>query len=282
MAFTSVTAGNLAFSVGNDPEATARNRCALEASLGVLPGHLRFMNQTHSSVVADVEPSAGTGAGGSGAVTPSRGSGAGTPANAAVHADTAVQADTAVHADAMVSADGSVPLAVLVADCVPIVLADRQSRATAVVHAGRQGILDGIVRGTVVRLREEGATDLEAWIGPSVCGKCYEVPASMRDEFSAVVPAARASTRSGSPSLDLPAAVTSQLDGLGVEVVSGAVRADMVLSDDGSDAVLVDTAASDVPALDPSDSRCTLENPRLFSHRREPGAGRIAGLVWRT
>ncbi|MBG6184002.1 YfiH family protein [Arthrobacter sp. CAN_A214] len=266
MAFTSAAAGNLAFSVGDDPEATARNRRALEASLEVFPGHLRFMNQTHSSVVADVEPFAGTGAVGSGAVvTPSGGSGAGAPANAAVHAD------------AMVSADGSVPLAVLVADCVPIVLADRQSRATAVVHAGRQGILDGIVGGTVVRLREEGATDLEAWIGPSVCGKCYEVPTSMRDEFSAVVPAARASTRSGSPSLDLPAAVTSQLDGLGVEVVSGAVRADVVLSDGGSEAVPADAAA-----LVPSDSRCTLENPRLFSHRREPGAGRIAGLVWRT
>ncbi|WP_026532404.1 polyphenol oxidase family protein [Arthrobacter sp. H41] len=264
VAFTSAAAGNLAFSVGNDPESTTRNRSALEASLGVLPGRLRFMNQTHSSVVADVGPLDGGGGDEPGA-------------RAGVHAD------PVIHADAMVSADGSVPLAVLVADCVPIVLADRRSRATAVVHAGRQGILDGIVGRTVARLREQGATDLEAWIGPSVCGRCYEVPASMRDEMAALVPAARARTRSGSPSLDLPAAVTGQLEELGVEVLSGAVHPGSILPNVGLNTGLNvrSDSGSDAVRPDPSNSWCTLENPGLFSHRREPGAGRLAGLVWR-
>ncbi|WP_343212853.1 polyphenol oxidase family protein [Arthrobacter sp. Br18] len=230
MAFTSAAAGNLALSVGGDPEAALHSRRALEASLGVLPGSLRFMNQTHSSVVADVGPAAAA------------------PADAA-------PATVAPAADAMVSADGSVPLAVLVADCVPVVLADRRGRATAVVHAGRQGTLDGIAGRTVLRLRQQGVTEIDAWIGPSVCGECYEVPASMRDEVSAVVPSARATTRHGTPSLDLRAAVAGQLDELGVDVLS-------------RDCAL-------------SESSCTLENRRLFSHRREPGAGRFAGLVWR-
>lgn len=171
-------------------------------------------------------------------------------------------------ADAMVCADGSVPLAVLVADCVPIVLADRRSSATAVVHAGRRGTMDGIVGRTVERLGQEGSLDLDAWIGPSVCGKCYEVPASMRDEVSAAVPSAAALTRHGTPSLDLPAAVAAQLRELGVTVRS---------LPEGSGAALSDSAL-----FNSAGTCCTLENANLFSHRREPGVGRLAGLVWRS
>jgi hypothetical protein len=155
-------------------------------------------------------------------------------------------------ADALLSPDGSQALAVLVADCVPIVLADRSGPGTAVVHAGRRGVLTGVVPNAVAGLHAHGARELTAWIGPSVCGRCYEVPAGMRDEVAAAVPASYAQTRQGTPALDLPAAVRQQLREAGVEV-----------------------------AAVPSGS-CTLENPRLFSHRREPGAGRLAGLVWRT
>jgi YfiH family protein len=191
------------------------------------------MSQTHSDRVAIVEGSAGSGHG--------------------------TGASPAPDADAMVSRTGSHPLAVLVADCVPIVLADASvteggTGATAVVHAGRAGVANGIVAHAARTLHRSGARDLTAWIGPSVCGSCYEVPEDLMRSVAAALPEAASRTRAGTAALDLPAAVRRQLGdaGVGVGHVAGAGPA------------------------------CTLENPALFSHRRAPGAGRIAGLVWRT
>lgn len=230
VAFSHRSAGNLALNVGA-PERAADNRARLEAGMGVPPGSLRFMNQVHSGTVVEVPPREAQpqAAGGSPAWNPPE-------------------------ADALISPDGSQALAVLVADCVPIVLADLSGTATAVVHAGRNGVLQGVVPNTVASLRTHGAQDLTAWIGPSVCGLCYEVPAELRAEVAATVPSSYAQTRHGTPSLDLPAAVRSQLSDAGVAIAGLPTGADS----------------------------CTIENPALFSHRREPGAGRFAGLVWRT
>jgi hypothetical protein len=213
--FTDTSAGNLALSVGDDPAAVARRRDGLETSLGLAPGSLRFMTQVHGNDVARI------GAGSRGAPT----------------------------ADAMVSLDA--PLAVLVADCVPVVLVGRRPGATpvlAVAHAGRAGVSSRVVPRTVEALRGAGAVSVRAWLGPSVCGSCYEVPAALRDQVCADDPAAHATTSWGTPSLDLPAAVLSQLAGCGVhaERIAG----------------------------------CTLEEPRLFSHRRGTPAGRFAGVVY--
>lgn len=232
VAFTSAAAGNLALHVGDDPDAVRANRRRLEAGTGIAPGSLRFMNQTHSARVALV--------GGAGAST---------------GADSLPVPD----ADAMVSPDGCDPLAVLVADCVPIVLADASideggTGATAVVHAGRAGVGSGVIANAVRMLREHGAGNLSAWIGPSVCGSCYEVPEDMMLAMAGAIPEAASRSRSGTPALDLPAAVRCQLGESGV----GTVR------------------------VHGAGTPCTLENPGLYSHRREPGAGRIAGLVWRT
>ena len=118
----------------------------------------------------------------------------------------------------------------------------------AVVHAGRPGVASGVVPAAVARMRELGAAGLSAWIGPSVCGRCYEVPEDMRDDVAARVPAAWCTTSRGTPGLDLPAAVRSQLQDAGVRVeYSGG---------------------------------CTLEDDQLFSYRRDPNTGRFAGLVW--
>ncbi|MBE0009862.1 MULTISPECIES: polyphenol oxidase family protein [unclassified Arthrobacter] len=220
-AFSNAEAGNLALHVGDEPASVLRRRAQLESAMHVPAGSLRFMHQTHSADAVAV------------------GSG---DDRAAV-----------VTADALISDDGSVPLAVMVADCVPVVLSARGGAgATAVVHAGRQGILDGIITSTVAELRRLGTEDLGAWIGPSICGGCYEVPADMRDDVAAVVPAAWATTRWGTPGLDLPAAVTSQLQQMGVQVH---------------------------PVGDPA-QLCTLDNESLFSHRRSAAAGRFVGLVW--
>jgi copper oxidase (laccase) domain-containing protein len=118
----------------------------------------------------------------------------------------------------------------------------------AAVHAGRPGVASGVVPAAVNRMLELGAARLSAWIGPSVCGGCYEVPEDMRDDVAARVPAARCTTSRGTAGLDLPAAVRSQLQDAGVRVeYSG---------------------------------HCTLEDQNLFSYRRDRHTGRFAGLVW--
>lgn len=219
-AFTSVHAGNLGLHAGGDPAAALANRRRLERVMRVEEGSLRFMNQTHSSIAVEADSDSGAGA---------------------------------AAADAMVSQDGHRPLAVLVADCVPVVLAADDGGATAVIHAGRRGIQGGIVASALDLLAACGAGGVTAWIGPSICGGCYEVPADMQREVVEAVPAARSTTRWGTPGLDLPAGVAAQLGGCGVDVRR-------------------------VPASAPC---CTLENRSLFSHRRSAASGRFAGLVWR-
>ncbi|MDI3213488.1 polyphenol oxidase family protein [Arthrobacter sp. AL12] len=225
VAFTDAGAGNLALHVGDDPAEVGRRRRAIEAALGLSGRPFQYMNQVHGNIVAGIgaaSAAAGTGAPVAGAPT----------------------------ADAMVSYGE--PLAVMVADCVPIVLvgdgAGGKAPVLAVVHAGRPGVASGVVPAAVARMHALGAAGLGAWIGPSVCGRCYEVPGDMREDVAAVVPAARCTTSRGTPGLDLPAAVRSQLQDAGVRVeYSGG---------------------------------CTLEDDTLFSYRRDPNTGRFAGLVW--
>ena len=150
--------------------------------------------------------------------------------------------------DALVTAQPDVVLMVRAADCVPILFHAADIGAVAATHCGRPGLLAGVVPRTAEKLRAWGATSIHAWVGPHVCGACYEVPAEMQDEVAAAVPAARSTTSWGTPSLDLGAGVRSQLESLGVVV-------------------------NDV-------SRCTRESEDLFSYRRDGSvSGRLAGLV---
>jgi YfiH family protein len=151
-------------------------------------------------------------------------------------------------ADGIVTSRPGVVLMVRAADCVPVLLADAGGTVIGAAHAGRVGLAAGVVPATVARMRELGATDLTAWVGPSVCGACYEVPTDLQEEVAAAEPASRATTSWGTPALDLAAGVRDQLARDGVTVV-------------------------DV-------SRCTRESADLYSHRRDgQGAGRLAGLV---
>lgn len=151
-------------------------------------------------------------------------------------------------ADAMVSRLPGMALAIRVADCLPVMLADPAAGVIGAAHAGRAGLLGGVLPAVVARMRAAGAIDILAWIGPHICGSCYEVPRQMAEGVWDRFPATRATTSWGTPSLDLGAAALVQLADLGVTAVG----------------------------LDP----CTRENPDLFSHRRDPGSGRLAGLVW--
>ncbi|KRF36226.1 polyphenol oxidase family protein [Nocardioides sp. Soil805] len=151
--------------------------------------------------------------------------------------------------DALVTTTRGLGLMVRVADCVPVVLADAEAGVVGAVHSGRPGMVLDIATRTVEVMRAQGATDLVAWLGPHVCGSCYEVPEQMRAEVCEVVPEAYAETSWGTPALDIGAGVRAQLEREGVEVV--------------------DVAG------------CTLEERGLHSYRRDgAAAGRFAGLVW--
>lgn len=205
---------NLGDHVGDEPEAVAENRRRL---LAALPGarSLAFMSQVHGRQVVEAA------------------------------------AELAPTADALTTVEPGLAPVVLSADCVPVLLAGSEDRGVAVVHAGRLGVQRGVVAAAVDGLVRRGLSPdgLVALVGPAVCGRCYEVPAELRDEVAQVVPAAYARTRAGTPALDLPAAVTAQLRDLGVARVE---RVEI----------------------------CTLESADLFSHRREGVTGRLACTAW--
>ncbi len=213
VAFTDAGAGNLALHVGDDPDDVLVRRARLETAAGLGGRHFQYMSQVHGNTVTFIEdfPEPPT-------------------------------------ADAMVSTGQ--PLAVMVADCVPVVLVGEgaDGPVLGVAHAGRPGVSTAVVAATVGEMRQHGAEGIRAWIGPSICGKCYEVPGELRAEVAGVVPESWSVTSWGTPALDLPAGVRAQLEALGVPVeYSG---------------------------------ECTKENPGLFSYRRQQQTGRFAGLVW--
>ena len=155
--------------------------------------------------------------------------------------------------DGLVTTDPDVALCVRVGDCVPLVLVDTTDGVLGVAHAGRPGVVAGVVPATVAAMRAaapRGGGTIEAWVGPRVCGGCYEVPEPMRDVVASVVPTAYSCTTWGTPSVDIGAAVVSQLEAVGCSV-------------------------HDLPV-------CTRESPDLYSYRRDKEAsGRFAGIVVR-
>ncbi|GAA4944188.1 hypothetical protein EV188_10575 [Actinomycetospora succinea] len=208
---------NLGDHVGDDPYAVAANRRRLGEGIGLGPERVAWMNQVHGTDVAVV-----TDAGGE---TPT--------------------------ADALVTDRPRLALAVVVADCVPVLLADPGAGVVAAAHAGRRGAADGILERTLEAMTELGAETgrVEVLLGPAICGEDYEVPAAMRDEVDAVLPGSASQTRIGTPSLDLRAGLRRRLADLGV--------------------TRVDT-----------DGRCTFEDDQLFSHRRAQPTGRLAAVTW--
>jgi YfiH family protein len=150
--------------------------------------------------------------------------------------------------DALVTDLPGVALVVRVADCVPVLLADPEAGVVGAAHAGRPGLVAGVVPRAVQGMRDLGARRITAWIGPHVCGACYEVPEQLRADVAAVVPEAFGETSWGTPAVDVGAGVLAQLAAEGIEAVDA--------------------------------SRCTLEDRDLYSFRRQgTSSGRLAGLV---
>ncbi|GAA4230585.1 peptidoglycan editing factor PgeF [Actinomadura meridiana] len=207
---------NLGGAVDDDPAAVLTNRRRAAAALGLDPGRVVWMRQVHGAEVAF-----------------------------------ATSPDLPGPVDAVVTTAPGLALGVLVADCAPVLLADPVAGVVGAAHSGRPGTAAGVVPALLKAMCERGADPARttAAIGPAACGHCYEVPAEMRADVAAAVPAAYATTSKGTPGLDIRAGVVEQLAAGGVTAVH----------------------------VDP---RCTIEDPGLFSYRRDGRTGRFAGFVW--
>ncbi|MBT2405954.1 MULTISPECIES: peptidoglycan editing factor PgeF [unclassified Streptomyces] len=216
---------NLGGAVGDDPAAVLANRAIAAKSLGIEPDRVVWMNQVHGRDVAVVDAPWDSASAQGGGPIPS--------------------------VDAVVTARRGLALAVLTADCTPVLLADPVAGVAGAAHAGRPGLVAGVVPAAVEAMVALGAEPgrIVARTGPAVCGRCYEVPAGMRDAVAEVVPAAYAETSWGTPAVDVVAGVHAQLTEAGV------------------------TNLHRSPV-------CTLESRDHFSYRRDRVTGRLAGYVW--
>ncbi|OLR94198.1 peptidoglycan editing factor PgeF [Actinokineospora bangkokensis] len=209
---------NLGDHVGDDPAAVAANRGRLARELGLGADRLVWMEQVHGRTAQVVDG----------------------PVDGPLEAT-----------DAVVTAEPGLGLVVLVADCVPVLLADPEAGVVAAVHAGRVGARVGVVPAALAAMAEAGADvqRVEVLLGPAVCGDCYEVPQAMQTDVEKHLPGSACRTRRGTPGLDLRAGLWRQLADAGVAKIG----------------------------MDP---RCTREEQALFSHRRDGTTGRLAAVTW--
>ena len=205
---------NLGGHVGDDPIRVESNRTLVASTFGVGRDQLLFMNQRQGSDVLVVQ-----------------GPWQGEPPEV----------------DALVTTSTNLALAVLVADCTPVLLVDGVAGVAAAVHAGRPGMMSGIIGRAVDAMTDLGARSISATVGPSVCGRCYEVPEAMRAQAAEISQVAAAISWQGTPAIDVAAAVVDQLRARAVAVqwIRG----------------------------------CSRESEELFSYRRQRRTGRFAGVV---
>ena len=208
---------NLGLRCGDDAEAVVENRARLGALLPAAPLWLR---QVHGRVVVDA-------------------------------ASPRAEADSP-EADASITTRPDTVCAVLVADCMPVFLADTDGSAVGVAHAGWRGLASGVIEATVAAFAR-APTRLVAWLGPTIGPRNYEVGDEVRAAFVAHDAAAASAfvpTRAGHWFADLYALAHQRLARAGVPQVGGGAF-------------------------------CTFSEPaRFFSYRRDRRTGRMAALAW--
>lgn len=209
---------NLAEHVGDRPDAVAANRERLATGIGLPAQRLVWMEQVHGHTVTVID---------------------------------GPQPQPVPASDAVVTTQPRLAVAVLVADCVPVLLADPVAKVVAAVHAGRVGARAGVLPAALETMRRLGARieEVEVLLGPSACGQCYEIPDQMQADVQDRLPGSACRTHRGTAGLDLRAGLWRQLAAAGVARIG----------------------------VDP---RCTIEDPALYSYRRDGLTGRLAALIW--
>ena len=199
---------NLATHVNDISEDVLKNRAQLESYIG-LP--IQFLDQVHGNQVAPIE-----------------------------------KISEPPIADAAFTRVKGIALAVMVADCVPILFTSNQ--VVGVAHVGRRGLVNGVIAQVAAALRHISPTNLAAYIGPHICPSCYEISPDLANEISQNFPEVIAQSRWGTPSIDMRSSIIRQLQFEEIET-------------------------NDL-------SHCTYEDENLFSYRRDQKTGRNAGIVW--
>jgi polyphenol oxidase len=213
---------NVATHVGDEPQAVAQNRQRLRAALS-LPNEPVWMEQLHGIDVLDLDA-----------------------------ARTSIAARVP-RADAAFARRPDQVCVVQVADCLPVLLTDRDGSAVAAAHAGWRGLAAGVLEAVVARLGIE-PTRLIAWLGPGISAAHFEVGEQVRRLFidhDAAAEVAFAANARGRWQCDLVALARARLGALGVTGIFGGAW-------------------------------CTYADAsRFFSYRRDGACGRMAALIWR-
>ena len=210
---------NLGLRCGDEPANARENRRALRELLA-LPAEPAWLQQVHGAGVLRVD---------------------GPP----WHVDEPV-------ADASVTGKSGVVLAILTADCLPVLFCDMAGEEVAAAHAGWRGLAGGVLEATVAAMQAAPGS-LMAWLGPAAGPASYEIGEDVRSAFvdaDSGAAVAFAETRPGHWRVDLPMLARRRLRAVGVQAVYG-----------GSFDTIGDPA-------------------RFFSHRRDGVSGRMASLVW--
>jgi YfiH family protein len=204
---------NLAVHVGDNPNAVHQNREILAKQLGIASSNLYFMNQVHGNDVAVITELTPT------SIVPT--------------------------VDALFTTLPGKYLVTLIADCIPLLL--RSERAVAAVHVGRQGLVCGAFEKSLEVFDKHGIkpSEIKAELGPSICGRCYEVDPQMYEEVTTQIPATAHNT--AARSLNIEAGLISKLDAAGISWKSSGL--------------------------------CTVHDPGYFSYRRDGVTGRQAGVI---
>lgn len=210
---------NLGLHVGDRPAHVLENRRRLAATLA-LPADPVWLRQVHGVKVARLGP---------------------------------LEAQPEIEADAAVAFEPGVVCAVMTADCLSVVLADRAARCVGVAHAGWRGLAGGVLEATIAALGVPPG-DLLAWLGPAISQRCYEVGDEVREAFVTADPGAAAAFVPNARDrwqADLALLAQRRLVAAGVSQVSGG-------------------------------GFCTFsDRARFHSHRRDGAAsGRMATLAW--
>jgi YfiH family protein len=214
---------NMGAHVGDQPSAVSSNRARVRAQLK-LPSEPLWLNQVHGTTVVDAD---------------------------AFGPLTAMPAAPPTGDAAFTRVSGRV-LAVLVADCMPVLLTRSDGTAVAVAHAGWRGLAAGVLEASVAALGGRDA-DVLAWLGPAIGPAHFEVGDEVRSAFcERDGRAADAFARNvrGRWQCDLHRLARQRLQGAGVAAVHG-------------------------------DRRCTYtESQSFYSFRRDGSCGRLAALIW--
>lgn len=213
---------NLGSHVGDDPMVVQKNRDALKS---LLPNEPIWLNQIHGTQVVDADD---------------YGNGGGVPS-----------------ADASVTKTPGRVLAIMTADCLPVLLASTDGKVIGAAHAGWRGLAAGVIEQTVALMRakqgDQTQSEILAYLGPAIGPHAFEVGSEVRDVFMAHNPASAACfeqlQEKGKYLADIYGLAALRLNALGIEHIEGG-------------------------------DECTLQNPDYFSYRRDQKTGRMGSFIW--